>query len=126
MQGNTISPSNNGCQKGSENASYSTIDSGSDGGKCDNEGDEFINIECETIVEEVSQEPNDIVKCRGVCGGRAFHINCLPDEYNPENVKTTLEKWKCPECSTGKHKCNLCGEHGETPPIKVFMEKLNF
>ena len=57
LQGNTISPSNNGCEKGSENASYSTIDSGSDGGKCDNEGDEFINIECETIVEEVSQEP---------------------------------------------------------------------
>ena len=57
LQGNAISPSNNGCEKGSENASYSTIDSGSDGGKCDNEGDEFINIECETIVEEVAQEP---------------------------------------------------------------------
>ena len=52
-------PSNNGCDKSvSENASYSRIDSGSDGGQGDNHDDEFINIECETILEEVSQHPH--------------------------------------------------------------------
>ena len=57
LQGASV-PSNNGCDKGNENASYSRIDSGSDGGKCDNnDDDEFINIECETIVEEVPQHP---------------------------------------------------------------------
>ena len=49
-------PSNNGCDKGNENASYSRIDSGSDGGQGDNNHDGFVDIECETIVEEVPDQ----------------------------------------------------------------------
>ena len=64
------------------------------------------------ICEEISQEPNDIVKCRGVCGGNSFHIKCLPDDFNPENVMTTLDKWKCPDCSKNENKCNLCKKSG--------------
>ena len=61
----------NGCgvtDSVNENASYSRTDSGSDGGQGDDgqgnnnnddddDDDGFINIECETIVEEVAQDP---------------------------------------------------------------------
>ena len=58
LQGaSTVPSSNNVVVKNNENASYSRTDTGSDGGKGDKEGDEFINIECETIVEEVPQNP---------------------------------------------------------------------
>ena len=50
--------SSNGCEKGNENnASYSRTDSGSDGAQGEHDADDgFISIECETILEEVSQE----------------------------------------------------------------------
>ena len=49
--------SSNGCEKGNENTSYSRTDSGSDGAQGEHDADDgFISIECETILEEVSQE----------------------------------------------------------------------
>ena len=70
----------------------------------------FKKESCCILCEEVSQEPNDMIKCRGACGGNSFHITCLPDEFNPENMQSTLEKWKCPECGPSKNKCRLCKE----------------
>ena len=56
LQGaSNMPPSNNGSVISTENGSYSRTDTGSDGGKGDKESDEFISIECETIVEEVPQ-----------------------------------------------------------------------
>ena len=71
----------------------------------------FKKENCCIICEEVSMDPNDIIKCRGVCGGQSFHFECL-GITDPNVVKTMLEnpKWKCPECESGKHKCNLCHE----------------
>jgi len=47
----------NGSVKTNENGSYSRTDTGSDGAQGDKESDEFISIECETIVEEVTENP---------------------------------------------------------------------
>ena len=47
----------NGSVKSNENGSYSRTDTGSDGAQGDKESDEFISIECETIVEEVTENP---------------------------------------------------------------------
>ena len=53
--------SGNGCENGNQNASYSRTDSGSDGTQGENDGDDgFINIECETILEEVTQHPQEM------------------------------------------------------------------
>ena len=57
LQAAVQSSSNGGCEKGNENASYSRTDSGSDGAQGEHDADDgFISIECETILEEVSQE----------------------------------------------------------------------
>ena len=81
----------------------------------------FKKEQCCILCEEVSQEPNDMIKCRGACGGNSFHITCLPDEFNPENMQSTLEKWKCPECGPNKNQCQLCKDSKEPileKPIK--------
>ena len=41
----------------------------------------FKKESCCLICEEVSQEPKDLVKCKGICGGTSFHISCLPKEH---------------------------------------------
>ena len=54
-------PPVNGIDMGNGNSSYSRTDSGSDGGQGDGDVDDgFINIECETIVEEISQHPQEM------------------------------------------------------------------
>lgn len=67
----------------------------------------FKKESCCILCEEISQEPNDIIKCRGNCGGNAFHLSCLKDK-GMEVVNNTDDKWKCNECSSNKHSCLLC------------------
>ena len=47
-------------------------------------GDKMIGIfrkeNCCIICEEPPSEGNEIVKCRGICGGTSFHFTCLPPE----------------------------------------------
>ena len=57
LQGaSNMPPSNNGSVTSTENGSYSRTDTGSDGAQGEKDNDDFINIECETIVEEVAQD----------------------------------------------------------------------
>ena len=69
---------------------------------------QFKRESCCIICEELSQETNDLVKCKGVCQN-SFHIKCLYEkgEIPEEKIQEPLT-WKCSQCSTGKFKCLLC------------------
>jgi hypothetical protein len=57
---------------------------------------------CCVICEEVKTEANDLLKCKGSCQN-SFHKQCLGV------TETAVEAtWKCPECTSGLHSCNLC------------------
>ncbi|XP_059080477.1 uncharacterized protein LOC131878504 isoform X2 [Tigriopus californicus] len=56
---------------------------------------------CCMICEEVENQQNDLVRCRGVCGN-SFHLSCIQVQTSSK------EDWKCSECTSGVHACHIC------------------
>jgi hypothetical protein len=69
----------------------------------------FKKESCCIICEEVSAQPGDLVRCRGVCQN-AFHMECLRTNgmTKAKLKETSSSDWKCTDCSTGRHACLLC------------------